>query len=134
MDQLHFNPWAILLATVSAFVLGGVWYSPILFAKAWMDGAGLNEEQLKQGSPGKIFGGALVLTLVMAVNLAAFLGPKADLAFGVFAGFATGLGWVAMAFGVTYLFEHRPLKLWLVNAGYQVVAFTVMGAILGAWR
>lgn len=134
MDQLHFNPWAILTATVSAFVLGGVWYSPILFAKAWMEGAGLNEEQLKQGNASRIFGGAFVLTLVMAVNLAAFLGPKADLAFGVFAGFATGLGWVATAFGVTYLFEHRPLKLWLVNSGYQIVAFTLMGAILGAWR
>lgn len=134
MDQLHFNPWAILTATVSAFVLGGVWYSPILFAKAWMEGAGLDEQQLKQGNAGRIFGGAFVLTLVMAVNLAAFLGPKADLAFGVFAGFATGLGWVATALGVTYLFEHRPLKLWLVNSGYQIVAFTLMGAILGAWK
>ena len=48
-----------------------------------------------------------VLTLVMAVNLAAFLGPKADLAFGLFAGFATGFGWVALGLGVVYLFEHR---------------------------
>jgi hypothetical protein len=39
-----------------------------------------------------------------------------------------------MALGVTYLFEHRSLKLFLINAGYQVVTFTVMGAILGAWR
>jgi hypothetical protein len=41
---------------------------------------------------------------------------------------------VAMAFGITYLFESRPLKLWLINAGYQTVVFTIMGAILGAWH
>lgn len=134
MEQMHFNPLAILAATVSAFVLGGVWYSPLLFARSWMQAAGLTEEQVKQGRPGRIFGGAFVLTLVMAVNLAAFLGPKADLAFGLFAGFATGFGWVALGLGVVYLFEHRPLKQLLVNGGYWTVALTVMGGILGAWR
>jgi hypothetical protein len=28
----------------------------------------------------------------------------------------------------------RPFKLWLINAGYQTVVFTVMGVILGAWH
>jgi hypothetical protein len=134
MSELQLNPWAILSATVAAFLIGGVWYSPLLFAKGWMEASGVSEEQARQGSPAKVFGGAFALTLVMAANLAAFLGPKADLAFGVFAGAAAGLGWVAMALGVTYLFEHRSLKLFLINAGYQVVTFTVMGAILGAWR
>jgi hypothetical protein len=35
---------------------------------------------------------------------------------------------------VTYLFERRPLGHWGVNAGYQTVAFLIMGAILGAWH
>ena len=39
-----------------------------------------------------------------------------------------------MSLGVIYLFEQRPLKLWLVNSGYQVVTYTVMGAVLGVWR
>ncbi len=30
-----FNWWAILVATVVAFVLGGLWYGPI-FGKAWL--------------------------------------------------------------------------------------------------
>ena len=47
MEQMHFNPLAILAATVSAFVLGGVWYSPLLFARSWMQAAGLTEEQVK---------------------------------------------------------------------------------------
>ena len=63
-----------------------------------------------------------------------FLGAKATLSFGLFAGAATGIGWVAMSLGVTYLFEQRSLKLWLIDSGYQVVAYTLMGAILGAWH
>jgi hypothetical protein len=39
--------------------------------------------------------------------------------------------YVAAAFGITCLFEFRSLKLWAINAGYQVVVFSVMGAILG---
>jgi hypothetical protein len=35
--------------------------------------------------------------------------------------------------GVIYLFEQRPFKLWLIDAGYQVVNFAAMGAVIGAW-
>ena len=83
---------------------------------------------------GKVFGLSLLATLVMALNLAAFIGPKASLGFGLFAGAATGLGWVAMSLGVIYLFEQRSLKLWLINSGYQVLAYTLMGGLLGVWK
>ena len=82
----------------------------------------------------KIFGLTFVCNLVAALNLAAFLGAKADVVFGAAAGFATGLGWVSMALAVIYLFERRRLALWLINGGYQVVTFTAMGALLGAWK
>lgn len=130
--QLHYP--AVLAAAVLSFVIGGVWYSPILFGKAWMSAAGISEERARQAKMGQVFAFAALASLVMAFNLAAFIGPKASLSFGVFAGFATGFGWVAMALGVIYLFEQRPLKLWAINAGYQVVTFTVMGAVIGVWR
>jgi hypothetical protein len=63
-----------------------------------------------------------------------FIGPEANLLDGLFAGFMAGFTFVAAAFGISYLFEFRPIKLWLINAGYQVVVFSVMGAILGAWH
>ena len=130
--QIH-HP-SVLAAAALGFVIGGLWYSPLAFARAWMQAAGLSEEQTRQASMGKVFGLSALAQLVMAFNLAAFIGPKASLGFGLFAGFATGLGWVAMALGVIYLFEQRPLRLWLINGGYQVVAFTVMGGVLGVWR
>ncbi len=133
--QITFNHLAVLVATLGTFMLGGLWYAPGVFGRAWMRECGFTEEfLLKQGGMGRIFAVSFVLEYLMAYNLAAFLGPKATFAFGLFAGCAAGLGWVALAFGVTYLFERKSLKLFFINAGYHAVAFTLMGAILGAWH
>lgn len=134
MENLTINWAAVAVATLMGFGLGGLWYSPLLFAKAWMREAGVSEAQTRQASMPKVFGLSLLATLVMAMNLAAFIGPKASLGFGLFAGFAAGLGWVAMSLGVIYLFEQRSLQLWLINSGYQVMCYTLMGGLLGVWR
>lgn len=128
------NWWAILVATVSSFGLGAIWYSPLMFGNAWMKVAGMDEEKVKQANMGKVFGGAFALTLLASINLGMFLGPQSDLSFGIAAGAATGIGWIAPAFGVVYLFEQRPTLHWFINGAYWVVAFIIMGAIIGAWH
>lgn len=135
IDPLAFNHLAVLVAALASFILGGAWYAPGVFGRAWMRECGFTAELLAQkGGMGRIFAVSFVFEYLMAYNLAAFIGPKGSLAFGLFAGAAAGVGWVALAFGVTYLFERRSLKLFLINAGYHAVAFAMMGAILGAWR
>jgi hypothetical protein len=134
METLHFNFAAIFVAALMSFAIGGLWYSPLLFARAWMKEAGLTEQQTQEAPMGRIFGLAAVASLVMAFNLAAFIGPKASLGFGLFAGAAAAIGWVAMSLGVIYLFEQRSLKLWLINSGYQVIAYTLMGGLIGVWK
>lgn len=133
MDPSKINLLAVLVATLAGFALGGLWYSPILFARRWAQESGLSDEQLRGANMGRTFGLAALATLMMAFNLAAFIGPQGTLAFGAFAGLAAGLGWVAMSLAVIYLFEQRSLALWLINSGYQVVAYALMGAIIGAW-
>lgn len=120
---------AVGAAAVSTFVVGGLWYS-VLFAKPWQRAAGVSDEQLRGGSA-RIFAGSAALALVMAVVLAAFVGRQ-GLVFGALAGLAVGLGWVATSLGMIALFERRPLAHWAINAGYAVVAYTSMGAIIGA--
>lgn len=66
----------------------------------------------------------------MAFNLAAFIGPKGSLSFGLLAGAATGIGWASMI----YLFEQRSLTLWRIDSGYQVLTCPVMGGGIGVWR
>lgn len=129
-----FNVWAVLVAALSTFLIGGLWYSPALFGKAWMRENGFTEESMKGANMTKIFGLAFLLGIVAAINLAMFMGPENDPAMGAMWGFLAGFGWVATFVGTHYLFERRSLKLFLINAGYSVVALTVMGVILAAWK
>lgn len=134
MDLSHINYLAVFVAALSSFVIGGAWYSPIMFARAWMQENGFTDEEMKNANMAKTFGGSFVLALVIAFNLAAFLGPEANLAWGITAGALAGIGWVAAALGIIYLFERKSLKLFLINAGYQAFTFIVMGGILGVWK
>ncbi|MGC3944456.1 MAG: DUF1761 domain-containing protein [Chryseolinea sp.] len=129
-----FNIWAVLVAALSTFLIGGLWYSPALFGKAWMRENGFTEESMKGGNMAKIFGLAFLLGVVAAINLAMFMGPEDDPAMGALWGFLAGFGWVATFVGTHYLFERRSLKLFLINAGYSIVALTLMGVILAAWK
>ena len=129
----EFNVWAVLVAAVSGFVLGGLWYSPVLFGKAWQRETGLSDERLAQGNMALIFGAALVLCVVASLVFAMFLGPRPSLGLGVGAGFAAGLCWVSASFGINYLFERKSMNLFLINAGYHTLQFTLIGLVLALW-
>ena len=135
MDFSTINYFAVVAAAVSTFVLGGLWYSPMLFGKAWMRANNLTDADLQTFSKARMFGWSFVFSLVMALNLAMFLGgPTTNLSWGMTAGALTGLGWVAMAIAIIGVFENKSGTYILINGGYMTVAFTVMGAIIGAWR
>jgi hypothetical protein len=134
METTTLNYWAIMVSALSAFLIGGLWYSPAVFGKVWMKENGFTEEDLKKGNMAKIFGLSFLLCLVAAINLAMFLGPETNLSMGAFYGFLAGFGWVAMFIGTHYLFERRSFTLFAINAGYSVVTLTIMGMILGAWK
>ena len=129
----EFNLYAVITAAIASFVLGGLWYSPLLFACVWQREAGVSDEQLKNANMGLIFGTALVLCLIASFVFALFLGPRPPIALGLGAGFSAGLCWVASSFGINYLFERRSLKLFLINGGYHTLQFTVIGLILALW-
>ena len=144
MNMSTINWLAILVAGISAFVVGGVWYSPTLFGNAWMKDNNLTIETIKKGNKAKIFGWAFILTLIAAANLGMFLADspaectgncahKTDMAWGAMAGFLAGI-WVFCFVAIHGLFEHRSWRLILINGGYAIAALTLMGAIIGLWR
>jgi hypothetical protein len=130
----NLNWLAIIVAAVSAFVLGFFWYSPMLFAKRWMKENGFTDESMKGANMLKIFGLSFLLMLLASFNLAMFVGKDAGASFGAIAGFLAGFGWVFTFMGVTYIFERKSLALFLINACYSVVSLTVMGLIIGVWQ
>ena len=145
MDMNSINWLAVLVAGISSFVVGGIWYSPGLFGKAWMKANNFTEEQIKNGgNKGKIFGFTLVFSLLMAANLAMFLADspeectgacaqKTDVSWGAIAGFLAGI-WTFCAIAIHSLFEMKSWRLILINGFYSLVSLILMGAILGAWR
>jgi len=123
---------AVVLAALSTFVIGAIWYGP-LFLKTWQREAGISQDDMGKRHPAFVFGGAFVLNLFAAYIfghvLATYGHPELKVDVLIALGLATGF--VVTAFGVNYLFAGRSLKLFSIDAGYFVVSYIVMGAIFG---
>ena len=128
------NMWAVLAAGLSSMILGGLWYSPVLFGKAWSAASGVTEQQATSANMAKIMGTAFVLAVIGAAVFAMFLGARPAPGFATAAGASAGLCWVAGSFGINYLFEQRPLRLFLINGGYHTLQYTLIGLVLGLWH
>ena len=77
METESINIWAVLVAALANFLIGGLWYSPALFGKAWMKANNFTDTDLQKGSPAVIFGVSALFSFIMATNLAFFLaGPE----------------------------------------------------------
>lgn len=125
------NVWAVLVAAVSSFLLGGLWYSKKVFGGAWNRE---NGSVPQPGHPGKVFGVSFVFALAGAFAFAWFLGPEPTLGHAVRAGFLAGFGVAAASFGINYQFAQRSFKLWLIDGGYHTAQFVLYGLVLGLWR
>ncbi len=125
------NYLAVIAAAASSFLLGGLWYGP-LFKLAWCREAGIDPAS-KPAHPGAVFGAAFALSLLAAYVFALFLGKK-PVTDAAMVGAIVGVCWVATSFGINYLFARRSLKLWLIDAGYHTLQFTLYGLILGSWH
>jgi len=139
---MHSLNWlAILGAAIATMILGFLWYSPLLFAKAWTREMGydLNDkakmDEMRK-SAGPAYAGSLAASLLSAFTLALILhGIRADsLHFGVMASFHIWLGFVATVQFTGALFAKQSMRLFAINTGYQLVCFLVMGAILVLWK
>ncbi len=131
------NYLAVMVSAVVYFMLGGLWYSKLLFAKPWMEAIGKTEAECKaMGSPAPGYIVAFIGALLSAFFLATFISYAggASLVDGAKIGFYAWLGFAVTTLAPAYYFEMRPKALLLIYAGYSLVAFIIMGGILGAWR
>ena len=129
---MEINIWAVIVAAVSSFLLGGLWYSPMLFLKPWNSAMGRSEAD--NGHPAKVFGLSFIFSLVAAYVFALMLGPAPAMQEALQAGVMVGAGLVAMSFGINYQFANRPLGALFIDGGYHIGQFVLYGLILGAWH
>ena len=134
MGEVDINLVSVLVAALAGFVVGGLWYSPFLFANQWILAANVTQEQVDGSNKGKVFGLTFVFLLIIAYCLAAFLAaPEVTVATGALYGFLTGFGWMFFAIAVIAQFEQRSWSYILINGGYWTVTMILMGAIIGGW-
>lgn len=136
MESNGMNWIAILVAGIAAWALGALWYSPVLFGKAWQKESGLTEESIKNANMPLIFGTSAVMMIIMSAGLALFFqGDETMNAMkGLKMGLMAGLLFVATSTAINYLYQRKSFRLWLIDAAYQVVLLALAGAIVGAWR
>jgi hypothetical protein len=138
--HFHLNWLAILVTGIVIFLLGGLWYSPILFAKKWIALQGRTEEEMKAQAAASnmpvmymsAFIGSFLVAWAMAVMVAQF--APAGVFGGIHVGLICWLGFAAATSYSTALFSGKPKQLWLIDSAYNLVSFLIAGAILAVWR
>jgi len=129
------NWFAITAAIVSTFVIGGLWYSPLLFVGSWLRMSGVNKEVfdagLRKALLGDLFSAAAI---ALVLNQVIRWSGATDVVSGLIVAFLVWVGFVASVLLTQVTYEHRPFAFFAVSAGYRLVTFEVMGAILSAWR
>jgi hypothetical protein len=127
------NHLAVWVAAIVYFVFGWLWYT--IFSAPWMAATGKTAAEA-QGSVG-LYVGSFVLGLILAYATAIALARRAEdqtaaqgVSFALFMGIAL---YATQTLNQT-LYESRPIVLWAIDAGYVIVGFAMIGAIVGAWK
>lgn len=125
------NYYAVLVAAVLSFAVGGLWYSPMLFGKMWLKEMKLEADDIKQKP--SVFILSFVFALVAVFVLADLLGANPELMHAVTVCAMVG-AIVFLGLGITYQFSNKSLRHLLIDGGYHLVIFTLFGLILGSWH
>ena len=124
----------VLAGAFAFFVIGMLWYG-LIFAKPWQRAAGLSNTQLRSGNMGVIFALTFAFEMLIAMvlwHLLARTDPPAHVVMMMAMGFAVGV--MIPALGINYLFQRKPLSLFLIDAGHFLVGMAAMGAVFVWFR
>ena len=136
MARVRQNYFAIAAAAVACFIFEAVWYS--IFLSTWLNGIGRSMQWLVSSGmkPAFQYATALVMAAVMATAISCVtqLTGKQTAMRGIKVAALLWLGFELTTWSTEYIFEVRPISLFLVNAGYWLLGMMLMGAIVGAWK
>ncbi|MDR6966413.1 putative membrane protein YqjE [Flavobacterium arsenatis] len=155
------NFLAILVAALSSFVVGFIWYNPKVFGTIWMREIGMTEEKARQSNMVKVFGLTFVFAFMLAFMMPTLVihqvgamqlagGNANDEAFlaymqvhgeafrtfkhGALHGCIASLFIVLPVIATNALFEQKSFKYVAITSGYWVIVMTLMGAIICGWK
>ena len=136
---MKINYPAVIVATLVHYILGGLWYSPLLFGNKFIQLINWSPEQLQQiesESHAKELAIAFVMSLILVYILAHFVQytKATSVLGGIQTAFWLWLGFVVSTQVATVIFEGRSFGLFLINVAYQLVGCALAGVILAVWK
>ena len=130
------NYLAIVLAAVTSFMFGGVWYG--LLSNQWMAAANIRLEDLqkaKGAATAAPYVIAFVAQLVMALFLAGLLGHlgsgQVTASNGMITAASVWAGFVATSLTVNHAFQGAKKELTLIDAAHWLGVLLIQGAVIG---
>jgi hypothetical protein len=135
---MYFGPvnwFAIAAAVVSAFVIGGLWYSPLMFVNSWLKMSGVDRQVFNAGLRKALLGDLFSATATaLVLNQVIGWSGATGIASSLLAALVVWTGFVASALMAQMTYEHRPFAFFAISSGYRLVTLEVMAAILSAGR
>ena len=135
-SRVRQNYLAILVAAIACFIFEATWYS--FFLNTWLQGIGRSQQWLH--SSGMNLGVQCAVAMIAEAVIATAIscvtqltGPQTMLR-GIKAAAMLWLGFIATSLAVGYVFEVRPIQSYAVDAGFWLIGFVLMGAIVGSWK
>ncbi|MCW3117416.1 MAG: rane protein [Chitinophagaceae bacterium] len=133
----HINWLAVIVAAVAYFMIGGLWYSKVLFGTRWaaLQKIDMNDPGMKKGVAAIMFY-SFLLMLLNVIGLAIFV-ARLDLTLissGLKLGLVTGLFFCVTAVSISFVYERKPPALYFISGGYQLLGNIIAAIILVAWR
>lgn len=139
--DVNINWLVIIGAAVAAMVIGAVWYSPVLFAKQWLEAVGKKASDINKSDANTGYMVAMVAALVQAyvlthlVTYFKFATGTEGAAAGLQIGLWLWLGLVATTMVTNHVFnpnEPKRALLW-INLGHYLAVIVAQSVIVAIW-
>ena len=117
---------AVLVAIIATGLLSALWYSPLLFLRPWARAA---EREPRRNAT--VYGMMLLTAIVSSAAFGWWAGPEPSIEEAVLDGLVVGAFFAATTLGLHYAFAGRGLKLWLIDGGFEVARFVLLGVVFG---
>ena len=140
--ETFLTPGSIFIATCAGFAIGALWYSPLLFIKAWMKGEGITKSQLPKRSArymvqiqtySFIAHGAMASVLAIIFDLLSISSLKLAISLSLLLafGFIVTTRFVDMIYTIQgNHYDAKSQMKFLVSSGYYLVVSVVIAMTL----
>ncbi|HWZ95823.1 MAG TPA: DUF1761 domain-containing protein [Opitutaceae bacterium] len=128
----------VFIVAAVGFFFGWLWYSPVMFNKAWVDEMQKSSQALAnlKGRMRQATAVAFFFTLLSTFGLAVLFAahPTAGAVKGAEFGAFVGAVVVGARMLNSSVWENRSARLLRINIGHEILLFALQGALLGCWR